>query len=78
VHFLSLAEDPASEQGGQAAVKAEACDECRTYLKLMNQDLDPHVDPYADDLATLALDLLVDEQGLARSGPNLLFHPGTG
>jgi len=78
VHFLSLAEDPDSDQAAQAAVKAEACDECKTYLKLMNQDKDPFVDPYADDLATLALDLLVDEQGFARSGPNLLFHPGSG
>ena len=25
-----------------------------------------------------ALDVLVDEQGFARSGPNLLFHPGSG
>ena len=25
----------------------------------------------------LALDLLVDERGYGRSGPNLLFHPGT-
>lgn len=78
VHFLSLAEDPDSDQAGQAAVKAEACDECKTYLKLMNQDKDALVDPYADDLATLTLDLLVDEQGFARSGPNLLFHPGSG
>lgn len=78
VHFLSLAEDPDSDRATEAAVKAEACDECRTYLKLMNQDKDAFVDPYADDLATLALDLLVDERGFARSGPNLLFHPGTG
>jgi FdhE protein len=78
VHFLSLAVNPDSEQAGQAAVRAEACDECKTYLKLMNQDKDPLVDPYADDLATLALDLLVDERGFARSGPNLLFHPGSG
>jgi FdhE protein len=78
VHLLSLAEDPDSDQAGQAAVKAEACDECKTYLKLMSQDKDAFVDPYADDLATLTLDLLVDEQGFARSGPNLLFHPGSG
>lgn len=78
VHFLSLTVNPDSDEAGQAAVKAEACDECKTYLKLMNQDKDALVDPYADDLATLALDLLVDEQGFARSGPNLLFHPGSG
>jgi len=78
VHYLSLAEDPDSDQATHAVVKAEACDECRTYLKVVNQDKNPFADPYADDLATLALDLLVDEQGFARSGPNLLFHPGSG
>ena len=78
VHFLSLAEDPDAEGAGQAAVKAEACNECKSYLKLVSQERDAFVDPYADDLATLALDLLVDEQGFARSGPNLLFHPGSG
>jgi len=31
------------------------------------------LDPVADDLATLALDMLVDEAGYARSGPNLLL-----
>lgn len=60
-----------------AAMRAEACDECRTYLKVLYQEKDPRAEPNADDLATLALDLLVDEQGYARSGPNLLFHPGT-
>ena len=30
-------------------------------------------EPVADDLATLALDLLVDEAGYSRSGPNLLL-----
>jgi len=78
VHYLSLAEDPDSDQATEAVVKAEACDECKTYLKIVNQDKNPFADPCADDLATLALDLLVDEQGYARSGPNLLFHPGSG
>lgn len=70
------------EQDGRAATdavtKAETCSECRSYLKIFNQDKDAFVDPVADDLATLALDVLVDEQGFARSGPNLLFHPGSG
>ena len=35
-------------------------------------------DPVADDLATLALDMLVDEAGYLRSGPNPLFVPGEG
>jgi FdhE protein len=75
VHYLSLS--AGGEATVDAAVKAEACDECRTYLKLFNQDKDPHADACADDLASLTLDLLVDEQGFARSGPNLLFHPGS-
>lgn len=62
----------------QAAARAEACDECKSYLKIFHQDKDTGVEPMADDLATLALDLLVDERGYARSGPNLLLHPGSG
>ena len=61
----------------EPAARAETCDECKSYLKIFYQEKDPHLDPTADDLATLALDLLVDEQGYARSGPNLLFHPGS-
>jgi FdhE protein len=61
----------------EAAARAETCDECKSYLKIFYQEKDPQLDPTADDLATLALDLLVDEQGYARSGPNLLFHPGS-
>lgn len=81
VHYLSLAagdaEPAANEVGIAAARRAEACDECKSYLKIFYQEKDPQVDPVADDLASLALDMLVDEQGFGRSGPNLLFHPGS-
>jgi FdhE protein len=63
-------------EGGNAAIKAEACDECRAYLKIFNRELDPLADPVADDLASLALDVLMDESGYERSSPNLLFVPG--
>ena len=66
-----------SDSKTESAARAETCDECKSYLKIFYQEKDPKLDPTADDLATLALDLLVDEQGYARSGPNLLFHPGT-
>jgi FdhE protein len=56
-----------------SAVRAETCDACKSYLKIVYQEKDPRVDPVADDLATLALDLLVDEAGYQRSGPNLLL-----
>jgi FdhE protein len=63
-------------EGGSEVVKAEACDECRGYLKVLNQEKDPLADPVADDLATLSLDLLMDESGYERASPNLLFVPG--
>jgi FdhE protein len=62
-----------SISGASGAVKAESCDECGSYLKIVYMDKDPHVDPVADDLATLALDLMMDENGKSRSGPNLFL-----
>lgn len=59
--------------GTSGALKAESCDECGTYLKIAYMDKDPYVDPVADDLATLALDLMMDESGKSRSGPNLFL-----
>ena len=58
------------------AMRAETCDDCMSYLKILYQEKAPDGDPVADDLATLALDLLLDEAGYSRSGPNLLFIPG--
>jgi FdhE protein len=63
-------------EGANPAIKAECCDECRAYLKIFYLEKDTALDPVADDLATLALDMLVDEQGYDRAGPNLLFLPG--
>lgn len=60
-------------EGSKGAVRAETCDACKSYLKIVYQEKDPRVDPVADDLATLALDMLVDEAGYGRSGPNLLL-----
>ena len=57
-------------------VRAEVCDDCHSYLKQVLRDKDASADPVADDLATLALDILVDEAGYLRSGPNPLFIPG--
>lgn len=62
--------------GGSDTVKAEACDACRSYLKVVNMEKAPMADPAADDLATLGLDVLMDESGYERAGPNLFFIPG--
>jgi FdhE protein len=60
-------------EGDKGAVKAEACEACGSYLKILYLDKDPLLDPTADDLATLALDILMDEAGVQRSGPNLFL-----
>jgi len=60
----------------EAATRAESCDDCHGYLKLMRQDKDPAVDPVADDLATLALDALVEQRGFFRTGPNPFLFSG--
>jgi FdhE protein len=67
-----------SIEGDREAAKAEACEECRTYLKLFYLEKDPHADPFADDAATLALDLLMAEEGYARGGLNLFVLSSAG
>lgn len=58
-------------------VQAEACGECHSYLKIMQREVHGRADPVADDLATLALDLLLAEEGeYGRSGYNPLLIAG--
>jgi FdhE protein len=57
-------------EGGPGTVKAETCDSCRGYLKVLQQHKDPGVDIIADDVASLGLDLLVHEAGFRRGGVN--------
>jgi FdhE protein len=64
-------------EGYAPHVRAETCEKCMQYLKIINTEKEPHADPVADDLATLALDFLIDEASYARSGPNLLLVGGT-
>jgi len=52
--------------GGPAAVKAETCESCRGYVKILHQHKEPTLDPVADDVATLALDLLLRDLGYRR------------
>lgn len=63
--------------GSNGAVKAEACDDCNAYLKVLYMEKDNQVEAVADDVATLALDVLMDDAGKTRGGPNLFFHPGS-
>ena len=63
-------------EGSGAAVQAETCDACRTYLKRIDCDQSPEAEACADDLATLGLDILMNEQGYQRLGANLWLQPG--
>jgi FdhE protein len=62
--------------GGDEAATVETCDACKGYLKLIRQNKAPKADPVADDVASLALDLLVREAGWQRRASNL-FLTGT-
>jgi FdhE protein len=62
----------------QPAMKAETCDECGTYTKILYKDKEPGGEVFADDLATLGLDVLVGEAGWARATPNPFLAPAAG
>jgi FdhE protein len=55
---------------GSADVKAETCEKCRGYVKVLYQVNEPALDPMADDVATLGLDMLLAEEGWRRGGHN--------
>ena len=55
-------------QGG--TIKAETCDECGSYLKVLYQHKDAALDPVADDVASFGLDQLLRESAYARAGLN--------
>lgn len=58
------------DNGEVAAVRAESCGDCNSYIKVMYQDKDPYVEVVADDLATIFLDSEMEEKGFARSALN--------
>jgi len=60
-------------EAADGVARAEACHRCHAYTKLLDVEKAPALEPLADDLATLALDLLVAEQGFGRLGRNLLL-----
>ena len=57
-------------EGFDANVQAETCEECHSYAKILHQHKNPALEPVADDVATLALDMLVKEAGYRRSAFN--------
>jgi FdhE protein len=56
--------------GGLGTVKAETCDKCHGWVKILQQQKDPAIEPIADDVASLGLDLLMREGPYRRGGFN--------
>jgi FdhE protein len=70
------AASPSSAAAGPSSAKAEACSRCKAYTKIFYVEADPALEPFADDVATLSLDLLMAEDGWRRHGVNLFLLPG--
>ena len=49
-------------EGGAGTVKAETCDSCHRYVKVLYQVKQSDLEPVADDAASLGLDLLMQQQ----------------
>jgi FdhE protein len=65
-----------SIEGGSPAIRAETCEGCRSYRKIFYQEHDVAVEPLVDDLASVALDLLLSDADFHRASPNpLLWQP---
>ncbi|MBV8144553.1 MAG: formate dehydrogenase accessory protein FdhE [Gammaproteobacteria bacterium] len=62
-----------SIEGGPDAIRAESCEHCHIYRKILYQEQDAGVEPVADDLASLPLDLLMGEAGYQRGSGNPLL-----
>ncbi len=73
IHYESIDNGQPSDKH---AVKAECCDECGSYLKVMYMERDNLVDPVADDLATISLDLLITDTGKTSPGVNFMLIHG--
>jgi FdhE protein len=63
------------QQASDAWLKAESCDECGTYRKIGYQNKAYDFEPFADDLASLTLDLLMGEEGYRRASPHPWLWP---
>jgi FdhE protein len=57
-------------EGDSGTIKAETCESCRAYVKILHHHKDPALDPVADDVASLGLDLLLRETGFRRGAVN--------
>ncbi len=55
-------------EGGEGAIKAETCDECRRWTKIIYHQTSPDAEPVADDVASLGIDILMRGEPYSRGG----------
>ncbi|WP_442111892.1 formate dehydrogenase accessory protein FdhE [Pseudomonas sp. NUPR-001] len=61
---------------GKAPLRAECCPGCKSYLKQLYLECDAEAEALSADLASLALDMRLDQEGFQRLAPNLMLAPG--
>lgn len=54
--------------GEDSVIKAEVCDECHAWVKILYATRDTALEPIADDVASLGLDTLMAESAWRRAG----------
>jgi FdhE protein len=57
------------EEAGEG-VKAECCETCHTYTKVLYESADPRIEPIADDVASLGLDIALKDEPFRRAAFN--------
>ncbi len=72
--YVSLDDD--RHAANQAPLRAETCPGCRSYLKLLYLENDAEAEALSADLASLMLDMRLEQEGYSRPAPNLLLAPG--
>ncbi|MGQ0737232.1 MAG: formate dehydrogenase accessory protein FdhE [Acidobacteriota bacterium] len=63
---------PVFRADDEPAVRVDACETCKAYLKTIDLTKDGAAEPLVDDLASVSLDLWAREHGYRRTRPNLL------
>lgn len=60
-------------EGGDGTIWAETCELCHGYVKILHQHKNRALDPVADDVGSLGLDLLLRESEYRRGSVNLFM-----
>jgi FdhE protein len=78
VHCGSTEKISFRQIAGTSYLRAECCESCQGYSKVFYLEKARPVEPLADDLASLTLDVLVGEEGFSRAPNPFLLGPGPG